>query len=159
MEILLLILGILLLIGGVAGCIVPAIPGPPFSFIGMLLLQWSGYADFSTWTLVLWGILATIVTIIDFLVTTWMTKRFGGSKAGNWGATIGMIVGMILPIPGGILVGLFAGAMIGEMVFSKQNTDKSLKVAFGALLSFFVGSGIKLLVCLGMILVSLLAIF
>ena len=86
MDILLIVLAIVLYIGGILGCVIPALPGPPLAFIAMLLSKWSGYIDLSTTSLIIFGLTTIAVTIIDFWLTPWMTKQFGGSKAGNWGA-------------------------------------------------------------------------
>jgi uncharacterized protein YqgC (DUF456 family) len=94
-----------------------------------------------------------VVTLLDFLLAPWMTKLFGGSKAGTWGSTIGLIIGLIIPLPMflGVILGPFLGAYIGEEYFSKQGTGRSLRAAFGAFLAFFVGTGLKLLSSIGMI--------
>lgn len=159
MDIVLLILGILLLCGGLAGCIVPALPGPPMAFVAMILFNWSGYTDFTTIALVIWGIVMVGVTIVDFMLTPWMTKRFGGGKAGNWGATIGLITGILLPIPFGFLIGPFAGAYIGEKCFAKSDSTTSFKAACGAFLAFFVGTGLKLLYCIAVVVASVSVIW
>lgn len=157
MEIALIIIAALLLIVGILGCVIPGLPGPPLSFVGLLCLQWAGI-EMGVTPLIIWGVATVIVTVIDFLLTPWMTKRFGGSKAGNWGAIIGLLVGFLLPFPFGPLVCPFAGAFIGEWVFNRSKSSTATKAAFGAFLSFFVGTGIKLLVSTGMIVHSIMAV-
>lgn len=152
MDILLLILAILCAVIGVVGCIIPALPGPPLSYLSLWLIHWSGYVTLSTSDFVIWGIVTVVVTAIDFLLTPYMTRKFGGSKAAEWGSFIGLIVGLFIPIPFvGILIGPFLGAMIAEMLISKKDTFTSIHVALGAFISFFVGTGIKLIACIGMI--------
>lgn len=153
MDIILLILAILCAIGGVIGSIVPALPGPPLAYLGMWLAHWSGYVQFSTTALVTWGIVVVVVTVIDFVLAPWMTKRFGGSKAGSWGSTIGLLIGMFAPLPlfVGPILGPFIGAYIGEKYFSGKDSSASLRSAWGSFLAFFVGTGIKLISCVGMI--------
>lgn len=150
METVFLVLAIIALIVGVAGCIVPMLPGPVLSYAGILLLQWSGYLDFSTGSLIFWGVSMVVVSLLDFFLAPWMTKKFGGHSAGSWGSIIGMFAGMIFT-PIGMLLGTFLGALIGEMIALKKFTGDALVAAFGSFLSFFVGTGIKLFYCLTMI--------
>ncbi len=144
MDIILVIIGIILIFVGIAGCVLPIIPGPPISFIALIVLQFTKYADFSTEFLVFFASLATIVTVLDYIVPIWGTKKFGGSKAGIWGATIGMIIGLFMFPPFGIIIGPFVGAFIAESIKGASN-DKSLKAAFGSLIGFMLGIGLKLI--------------
>jgi uncharacterized protein YqgC (DUF456 family) len=132
--------------------------GQPFCYAAMLLAHWSGYVQLSVTTLVVWGVVTLLLTVLEVFLTPWMTRRFGGGKGGEWGAVIGLFVGMFLPWPWGPMIGPFAGAMIGEMIVSKQSTDKAVKAAFGSFLSFFLGIGIKLLACGGMLATVLMAL-
>lgn len=152
MEIVLLILAIVCLVLGVAGCIIPMLPGPVLSFVGILLMQWSGYVDFSMLSLLFWGLGMALVTVLDMLLAPWMTKKFGGHKQGSWGSVIGMLAGMIFT-PIGMLLGTFLGALIGEYIAMKELNAQAFKAAFGSFLSFFVGTGIKLFYCLCIIFV------
>ena len=72
--------------------------------------------------------------MLDYIIPAWGTKRFGGSKAGAWGTTIGLIVGILAPIPFGILIGPFVGALIGEIGFNKTKGKQALKAAVGSFL-------------------------
>ena len=92
----------LLMIVGLVGCVLPIIPGPPLSFIGLLLLHFSKYAEYSFEFLLMFGLIAVIVTVLDYIVPIWGTKKFGGSKAGMWGAAIGLVLGLIFLPPLGI---------------------------------------------------------
>ena len=150
METLLLILAVIALVTGVAGCIVPMLPGPVLSYAGILLVHWSGYMEFSTTSLILWGVAMVVVSLLDFLLAPWMTKKFGGHSAGSWGSIIGMFAGMIFS-PIGMLLGTFLGALIGEFIALKKFSGDALVAAFGSFLSFFVGTGIKLFYCLTLI--------
>ena len=78
-----------------------------------------------------------LVWILDYFIPAMGTKRFGGSKYGVYGTTIGLIVGLLSPIPFGMLIGAFVGAFIGETVFDKKDTNKALKASFGSLLRLF----------------------
>ena len=150
METLLLILAVIALVTGVAGCIVPMLPGPVLSYAGILLVHWSGYMEFSTASLIFWGVAMVVVSLLDFLLAPWMTKKFGGHSAGSWGSIIGMFAGMIFT-PIGMLLGTFLGALIGEFIALKKFSGDALVAAFGSFLSFFVGTGIKLFYCLTLI--------
>ena len=84
---------------GIAGCVVPGIPGPPLSYIGLLLLEATDYADFSIGALVIWGILALITIIADYTVPMIGSKLSGGTKWGNYCSLVGTIIGLFfLPL-------------------------------------------------------------
>jgi uncharacterized protein YqgC (DUF456 family) len=143
-DIILVIIGIILIGLGIAGCILPIIPGPPVSYTGLLLLHFTKYADFSSEFLIFFAFLAIAVTVLDYIVPIWGTKKFGGSKAGIWGATIGMIIGIFFFPPIGIIIGPFLGAFIAEVLKGKD-TQKSFKAALGSLFGFMLGVGLKLI--------------
>ncbi len=135
--------GSLLMIVGLIGCVLPVIPGPPLSFIGLLLLHFSKYAEFSFEFLLMFGCIAVIVTALDYVVPIWGTKKFGGSRAGMWGAAIGLVLGLIFLPPLGIIIGPFAGAVIGEALTGKE-TRAAFKAGLGSLLGLMMGIGLKL---------------
>ena len=141
-DYLFLILGIILMLIGIIGCLVPVLPGPPFSFLGLILLQLSRFGQFTTSTLVTLGIITVLVTVVDYIVPVWGTRRFGGSKYGTRGATIGLIIGFFLG-PLGIILGPLIGAFVGEMIF-KDDMAYAFKAGFGSLLGFLTGIGLKL---------------
>ena len=143
-DYLLLVLGIVALLVGIAGCILPVIPGPPISWLGLLALNYSRFADFSFRFMLLMFILAMVVTILDFVVPVWGTKRFGGSKAGIWGATIGLVFGIFFFPPVGLILGPFLGALAGEIISGKDN-QKSFRAAIGSFIGFLTGIGLKLI--------------
>ena len=135
-----IIAGILVIIG-IIGCIIPVLPGPPLSYVGILLLHFTQWGGLSTELLVFLGILAVAVTVIDFLLPVWTTKKFGGSKYSVWGATIGLIIGLFFA-PLGIIICPFVGAFVGEMIFS-NNSNKALRSAIGSFIGFLLGTGAK----------------
>ena len=141
-DYILLIIGILLMILGIIGCLVPVLPGPPFSFIGLILLHLSRFGQFSNTTLIILGAIAVVITILDFIVPVWGTRKFGGSKYGTRGATVGLIIGLFLG-PLGMILGPLFGAFVGEMIF-KDDINYALKAGFGSLLGFLTGIGLKL---------------
>ena len=92
----------------------------------------------------LWGIISAIIILLDYILPGYFSKVFGGSKAGITGATVGVLVGLFFG-PWGIIAGPFVGAVIGELLHQKQTLGKALVVGLGSLLSFFVGTGFKLI--------------
>jgi hypothetical protein len=141
-DYILLILGIILMILGIIGCLVPVLPGPPLSFLGLILLHFTRFGNFTNPALITLGAIAVIVTVLDYIVPVWGTKRFGGSKYGTRGATVGLIIGIFLG-PMGIILGPLIGAFVGEMIF-KDDIGYAFKAGFGSLLGFLTGIGLKL---------------
>jgi len=141
-DYLLLISGIILMILGIIGCLVPVLPGPPLSFIGLLFLHFSRFGEFQSSTLIILGAVAVAVTVFDFIVPVWGTKKFGGSKYGSRGAAVGLIIGLFLG-PAGIVLGPLIGAFVGEMIF-KDDLRYAARAGFGSLLGFLTGIGLKL---------------
>jgi len=141
-DYILLTLGIFLIILGIIGCLVPVLPGPPFSFIGLIFLHLSRFGHFSNTSLIIFGLIAVVITVLDYFVPVWGTKKFGGSKYGTRGATVGLIIGLFLG-PMGMVIGPLIGAFVGEMIF-KDDINYALKAGFGSLLGFLTGIGLKL---------------
>lgn len=142
MDYILLALAIILMITGIAGCLLPVLPGPPLSYLGLVLLHLTRFADISRNLFIILGAVAVIVTIIDYIVPIWGTRQFGGSKYGMRGATVGLIIGLFLGPPG-IIAGPFIGAVVGELIF-KDDFKYAIKAGFGSLLGFLTGVGLKL---------------
>ncbi len=146
MDILLAIIGGVLILAGIAGSIVPVLPGPPLGFAGLLFLHFTAYAEFSTTFLIVFGIIAMGITVIDYFVPAWGTKKFGGTKYGRNGAMVGIFVGLFVFPPFGIILGPFAGAFVGELIHDSKNTSKALKSGFGSFVGFLLGTGLKLII-------------
>ncbi len=144
MDFLLVFFGALLMIAGIAGCVLPVIPGPPLSYIGLLMLHFTTRYQFSTTFLVIWGIVTVVVYVIDYLIPVWGTKRFGGSKRGVWGSLIGLVIGLFFFPPFGIIIGPFLGAVIGELTAGKDH-GSALKSGFGSFMGFLLGTLLKLI--------------
>lgn len=144
MDVLLSIFAILLGIIGCIGCIVPVLPGPILAYGGYLCLYFCSYSDISTSWLIVFGVVTLAITILDYILPAYMTKRFGGTKAGERGAMAGVIVGMFLG-PLGVILGPFFGAVIAELIYDKENKERAFKSGLGSFASFFVGTGIKIL--------------
>lgn len=149
MDIIMAVLGAALVLVGFIGSILPVIPGPPISWVGLLLLKWTDFVDDhgAAYENALWILLffVVLVTILDYVVPIMGTKRFGGSKRGVWGATIGVVVGLFFG-PLGIIIGPFLGAYIGEITTGKKERE-ALRAAWGSFVGFLLGVGMKLMVC------------
>ena len=144
MDIFLIIVASICIIAGIAGCILPGLPGPPLSYLGLLCLEWSKYADFSVTLLLILAGLVLFITIADYIIPIYMTKRFGGTKWGTWGATIGLIIGMFFGLVGTI-AGPFIGALTLELIGGSK-TEHAFKSATGSLIGFIFGTGGKLII-------------
>ena len=152
MEYLIFLLAVICVIVGIVGDVVPGLPGVPISYAAMLLLHFFTGITYSNETLIIYGVLCAVITIVDYFVPIWGTKKFGGTKAGVRGSTIGLVVGVVvLPILGivigpfgliGILAGPFVGAYIGEKM---SGVDDSLawRSAIGSFVGFVAGTLLK----------------
>jgi uncharacterized protein YqgC (DUF456 family) len=146
MEVFLIILGVIFLVVGIIGCALPVLPGPPISYLALLVLKIGGVGDVGNLWLIGFGILAIGITLVDYLVPSYVTKRFGGSKYGAWGAGIGLAIGLFVPFVG-IFVGTFLGAMIGELIYGNK-FEVALKSAFGSFVGILTGTVFKLFVAM-----------
>lgn len=144
MDYLLIVLGAVMMLIGVAGSVLPVLPGPPLSFLGILLLHFTAKYQFSTKFLIVSGLIAVFIFLLDQVIPVWGTKKFGGTKFGIWGSVIGLISGMIFLGPLGIIAGPFVGAFIGEIAGGKK-TKQALQAGVGSLLGFLAGTILKLI--------------
>lgn len=144
MDYVLIGLGIILIISGILGCVLPVIPGPPLSYIGLLLLHFTERYQFTPRFLIIWAIVTAVVYALDYIIPAWGTKKFGGSKRGVWGSIIGLVIGLFFFPPFGIIIGPFVGAVIGELTAGKDS-GAALKSGFGSFLGFLAGTLLKLI--------------
>ena len=93
MDIFLIVIGAICLLVGFAGCFLPVLPGPPLSYLGLLLLHFTDKVQFTVTQLVVWGVLVVVVQVLDYITPVLGSKYGGGSKWGNWGCIIGTLVG------------------------------------------------------------------
>lgn len=147
MDIALLIFGFLLTLVGILGSFLPVLPGPPVSWVGLLLLHLTKAVPDNWWFLGITLAIALVVTIMDYIIPAAGTKKFGGSKAGMWGSIIGLLVAIFFPVLGplGIIVWPFVGALVGELA-NNADKDKALKAAFGSFIGFLTGTFLKFLI-------------
>ncbi|MBC3757042.1 DUF456 domain-containing protein [Hyunsoonleella sp. SJ7] len=147
MDIILIIIAGLFMILGILGSFLPILPGPITSWIGLLLIHFTNAIPMNKSFLAVTFIVATLIWLLDYIIPAVGTKRFGGSKYGMIGTTIGLIVGLVAPIPGGIIIGPFFGALIGELIH-KNDSKTAVKAAFGSFIGFLTSTFLKFVVAI-----------
>lgn len=143
MDILLLVLGFICIVLGILGSFLPVLPGPACGWVGLLLLYFTEAVPMNYWLLAVTFVIMLLITVLDYVIPAEGTKRFGGSRYGIWGTNIGLVVGIFTPIPFGFLVGPFAGALIGELIYSSTDHKRALKAATGSFIGFMASSFIQ----------------
>lgn len=158
LEIAGLVVALLVMLVGVAGAVLPALPGTPLVFIAALVHKLCfGDRSVAWWVLIILGLLAALSLVVDFLATTYGAKKLGATNRGIVGAMIGAVFGLFFP-PLGLLFMPFLGALLGELSGGREWRDAG-KAGIGATLGVLAGAAGKLLCCLGMVglfLISLL---
>ena len=153
-----IILAYILAIIGLLGSIVPGLAGPPFSWAALLVAGFSDKIEFTTPFLIVTAAVAVVITLLDYVVPSWSTKRHGGSKAGVWGCNIGLVISIIgLPFGPTGLIGVvfwpFVGALAGELLSVdvcgiearlSRRYREAMRAAWGAFVGFLTGTGLKL---------------
>lgn len=145
METLLIIIAIVCGIVGLAGSILPALPGAPLSFAGLVALLFCPGADISSSALWVSGIFLVIVSVLDYIAPIWLTNASGGSKQATRGSVAGMIAGLFFFPPWGLVIGPFIGAFVGELMTHDATTGKALKVALMSFVGFLLTTGMKII--------------
>lgn len=153
MEYALLILGFCLIIGGIIGSILPALPGLPLSWLGLLCLFFIPEIQINYWLLGITLLFTIVISILDYIIPAQGTKKFGGTKYGIWGTNIGLVIGFFIPIPFGFIIGAFLGAFIGELIYNSNDQKRAFNAAIGSFLGFIAGTFMK--VFYGLILLGL----
>lgn len=154
-SILLWIIGAVLTFTGLAGLLLPLVPGAPLLFMGLLLGAWAeGFRYIGVWSLLLLAGMAALTYVVEFAASILGVKKYGGSRRAMAGAALGGVAGMFLGIPG-ILLGPFVGAVIGEL--SLQRTlDEASRAGFGTIVGLAIGVAGKLAIGIAMIGIFLL---
>ena len=145
MDIVLILVGGICLLLGLCGCVLPALPGPPISYVGLILLHLTEKVQFSTTELLVWLFIVIVMQVLDNFIPMLGTKYSNGSKWGSWGAFIGSILGLFF-LPWGLLAGPFLGAVVGELL-SNRSMEQALKSGVGSLIGFLFGTILKLVLC------------
>lgn len=162
-QVILYILAGLLMLVGLAGVVLPALPGLPLVFIGMLLAAFANdFQAVGMWTLVLLGLLTALSLVIDFWATAIGAKRVGASRKAIIGSVLGMLAGLVLG-PFGIFIGAFVGALVGEMIHLRRvdgaGLGQAAKVGAGTWVGIVFGIVLKLALGFAMIGIFLVAWF
>lgn len=144
METLLITGAIICAIIGLAGSILPALPGAPLSFAGLVLLCFCDGADISSTSIWVSAILLAIVSVLDYVAPIWFTNASGGSKQATRGSIAGLIAGLFFFPPWGLVIGPFIGAFVGELM-THATTGKALKVAMMSFVGFVLTTGMKII--------------
>ena len=147
MDLLLVFIAALFIVLGIIGSFLPILPGPITSWIGLLILHFTDAIPMNWPFLIITLIVAIFIWFLDYIIPAMGTKRFGVSKYGMIGTSIGLIVGLLSPIPFGIIIGPFIGALIGELI-NKSDSQTALKAAFGSFLGFLTSTFIKFIVAI-----------
>ena len=147
MDIVLLIFGFILMLVGIVGSFLPVLPGPPVSWMGLLLLHLTAAVPQNRTFLGITAAVAIVVFALDYLIPAMGTKKFGGSRAGMVGTTIGLLVSLVFPVLGifGIIIWPFLGALVGELI-NKADQKTAVRAAFGSFMGFLTGTFLKFLV-------------
>lgn len=147
MDIILIIIAAFIMLLGIIGSFLPILPGPLTSWIGLLILHFTDAIPMDKPFLIITLIIAILIWLLDYIIPAIGTKRFGGTRYGMIGTTIGLIVGLLSPIPGGIIIGPFVGALIGELL-NKSDSKAATKAAFGSFIGFLTSTFIKFVVAI-----------
>lgn len=145
MEILIIVFALLLMVCGVAGCILPLLPGAPLAYAGLLLLHFTNLAHFTTSELLVWLIVVVVLQIVDYITPLLGSKYIGGTSFGNRGCIAGTLLGLFF-MPWGIIIGPFIGAIAGEMI-GGNDLLRAIRSGIGILVGFLVGTLLKVVVC------------
>jgi len=146
LTIIAIIAGILMIVG-LIGCVVPGMPGPPLSFIGLLILAIAQHftPPLTSQLVLIMAVLMVVVTILDYIIPVAGAKKYGASKWGIWGSILGMILGLLFFPPLGIIIGAFLGAVVVEMLIGKSGKE-ALRAGWGTFLGTLLGTILKLTV-------------
>lgn len=145
MDFFLIVSGAVLMLAGLAGSVLPFLPGPPLSYVALLLQNFRSERPFSSEFLWTWAGITVAVIMLEYLIPVYGTRRYGGTRYGMWGCTIGLVVGIFLG-PAGIIIGPFAGALIGELI-GNADSQRALKAALGSFIGFLFSTVLKLIAC------------
>lgn len=140
---LLWIIALILVLIGLAGLVLPALPGIPLVYAGLFLAAWAEDFAYVGWvTLLVLGLFALLSYGIDLAATAMGAKKFGASPRAVWGAAIGTLIGIFFGLPG-IMVGPFLGALVAELI-SRNDMQAAAKAGIGATLGLLFGAVLKI---------------
>jgi uncharacterized protein YqgC (DUF456 family) len=137
-----MVLGAVLLLVGLVGCLLPLLPGLPLVFGALVIQQLRSEPPFTTRFLIIWALAIAAAFLIEYWLPVYTTKKWGGSRGGSWGAAIGLAVGFLAG-PWGVLLGPFVGAFVGEWM-TQQDMHRASRAALGSFIGFLAGTVLKL---------------
>lgn len=144
------LLAIICIVGGIIGTVLPALPGTPLIFCGVLLVAWWGdFAVIGVAPVIVCGVLAVLALIIDFVATALGAKRVGASRLAIIGAMVGTLVGVFFLLPG-LIIGPFVGALLGEYL-AQRDLRQATKVGIGTWIGLLLGTAGKVAIAAAMI--------
>ena len=137
------LLAVVIIVAGIAGTILPALPGPPLVFAGLLLAAWiDGFAKVGVVTLVVLGIVTLIAAVVDLIAGVYGARRVGASRSALVGASLGTVLGLFFGIPG-LVFGPFVGALAGELL-ARGGAARAGRVALATWIGLAIAIAIKL---------------
>ena len=143
----LIVLGLILSVTGLIGCVLPVVPGPPLCFIALLVLSLArNWTPFSPTFLIIMGVLTALIFTLDYIIPILGAKRYGASAYGLWGSIIGLFIGLFFFPPFGLFLGTLIGAMAGEL-FAGKKGDDALRAGLGVFVGNIFAVGLKLSIC------------
>ena len=152
----LLVSGILMVLVGIAGIIIPGLPGVVLVYLGLFFVAWSdGFARVGWITLTVLLLIGAVAWVIDMFTTVYGARRIGASRWAALGASIGMFIGLWFGLPG-IIFGPFLGALGVELLVRKDILEAG-KAGLGTWLGLLVGTALKLALIFSMIGIFLIA--
>lgn len=158
LDIIFIVIGAVLMLLGIAGAVLPVLPGTVLSYIGFLLLHFTSVVEFSMPFLVGWAIVVIVLELLDYFVPIWGAKVFGGGKKGAIGCTIGVVLGVFFIPPWGLILFPFLGAVVGELIDDKD-FKPAIKAGVGSFVGFMAGTVMQLVVAIIMALLFAKEVF
>ncbi len=151
----------LLVLVGLAGVVLPALPGLPLVFAGMLLAAWADdFQRIGVWPLVALGVMTAVSFVVDFWATAVGAQRVGASRLALVGAVVGTVVGLFFGLPG-LFAGPFVGAVVGELASRRDlrpaGLGRATRVGLGTWVGIALGVALKLALAVLMLAVFALA--
>ena len=135
---------------GIVGAVLPILPGSTLAFGSLLLAKILNYSELNWWIVGIFGFFTILGIVLDYTVPIATTKKMGGSKYGIWGLILGLIIGIIFSPFGfvSIIVAPFLGALIGELIYDRQNHKRAFKAALGSVLGYGLTTGYSLVLAI-----------
>jgi uncharacterized protein len=156
MTVLLWVLAVALVAIGLAGILLPALPGTILIFAGLLLAAWAdGFTRVGTASLVVIGVIGAASYAVDFVAAALGAKHLGASPRAMTGAALGTVLGLFLGLPG-LIIGPFAGAVLGELT-AHRDLKRAGRAGVAAWIGFAIGTAVKVALAFSMIAIFIAA--